>query len=101
MTWRGRLVLSVPFVIAATLNVLDIIARPLHWRAEHIDGYCFLFGTPWGWLLDNGWIGSVNSKWLDGAIAYSVILWIPALLYSGCLWLVIWSRSVVVRYLHR
>ena len=101
MTWRGRLALSIPFVVAATLNVLDIIARPLHWRAEHIDGYCFLFGTPWGWLLDNGWIGAVDSKWLDAVIAYLVILWIPALLYSGCLWLVFWASRAVVRRVQR
>jgi hypothetical protein len=31
MTWRGRIVLGIPFAIAATLNVLDISARPLHW----------------------------------------------------------------------
>jgi hypothetical protein len=100
MTWRGRLVLSLPFAVAATLNVLDVIARPLHWRGEHIDGYCFLFGTPWAWLLDNGWIGSVSSKWLEDVIAYSIILWIPALLYSDCLWLVIWASKAVVRHRH-
>ena len=97
MTWRGRLLLSLPFVVAATLNVLDIIARPLHWRGEHIDGYCFLFLTPWAWLLDNGWIGSVNSKWLDEVIAYLIILWIPALLYSVSLWIVIRASKALVR----
>jgi hypothetical protein len=101
MTWRGRLVLSLPFAVAATLNVLDIIARPLHWRGEHIDGYCFLFLTPWGWLLDNGWIGSVNSKWVGEVIAYLIILWIPALLYSVSLWMVIRASKAVVRRFHR
>jgi hypothetical protein len=98
MTWRGRLVLTFPFAVAATLNVLDIIARPLRWRSEHIDGYCFLFGTPWAWLLDNGWIGSASSKWLEGVIAYSIILWIPAFLYSACFWLVIRASKAVVSH---
>jgi len=101
MTWRSRIILGIPFVIAASLNVLDIIARPLHWRGEHIDGYCFLFLAPWSWLLDNGWIGPVNNKWLDQVIAFTIILWVPALLYSGCLWLLIWTSKTVVRRLHR
>lgn len=101
MTWRGRLALSFPIIVAATLNVMDIVARPLHWRGERIDGYCFLFGAPWDWLLDNGWIGSVNSKWLDEVIAYLFILWVPALLYSGCLFMVIWASRTVVRRVHR
>ena len=39
--------LALPFAAAAVLNVLVSIARPLHWRSEHIAGYCFLFATPW------------------------------------------------------
>jgi hypothetical protein len=45
MAWARRLVLALPFAIAALLNVLVKIARPLHWRSEHIAGYCFLFGN--------------------------------------------------------
>lgn len=99
MSWWSRLTLSLPLAIAATLNILGLIARPLHWRTEPIAGYCFLFATPWGWLLDNGWIGSVNSKWLDAVIAYAVILWIPAVLYSCCLWLLICAGRAVRRRL--
>ena len=100
MTWRGRMVLGIPFAIAATLNLLDIIARPLHWRGEHIDGYCFLFMTPWGWLLDHVAIEAHN-RWLNDIIAFTIILWIPALLYSACLWLLIWASKTVVRRLPR
>jgi hypothetical protein len=101
MTWRGRIVLGIPFAIAATLNLLAFTARPLHWNVERIGGYCFLFGMPWLWLLDNGWIGSVSSKWLETVIAYSIILWVPALLHSACLWLVIWASKAVRRRVRR
>jgi len=77
-----------PFAVAAMLNVLDAIARPMHWYAERFDGYCFLFGTPWAWLLDRGWFGATNNRFLDVILAALVILWIPALLYTACIWLV-------------
>ena len=82
-----RAALALPFVVAGLLNVLLIVARPLHWRSEHIAGYGFLFLAPWAWLLDRGWFDRVNSKWLETVIAYLFILWIPALLYSLCFWL--------------
>lgn len=91
MAWARRLVLALPFAIAAVLNVLVKIARPLHWRSEHIAGYCFLFATPWGWLLDRGWLGSFASRWL-----VLLLLWIPALLYSGCLWLLMRVSRVAI-----
>jgi hypothetical protein len=34
-----------------------------------------------------------------GVVAYSIILWVPALLYSGSLWLVIWASKAVVKHL--
>ena len=101
MTRSGRIALALPFFIAGILNVLVVIARPLHWRTEHVAGYFFLFGTPWAWLLDRGWFGSMNNKWLDAAIVYSVVLWVPALLYSGCLWLLMRARRVWVRHISR
>lgn len=78
-----------PFAGAALLNVLVCIARPPHWRTEHVAAYFFLFGAPWAWLLDRGWFGSLDSRWLQTLMGYLVILWIPALLYSGCLWLLL------------
>ena len=97
MAWTRRALLTVPLLIAALLNVLLIVARPLHWRSEHIAGYGFLFLTPWAWLLDRGWFDTVNSKWLENLIAYLLILWTPALLYSACFWLLFraaqfWAR---------
>ncbi len=89
MTWTRRLVLALPFAVAAVLNVLVYIARPLHWQTQHVAVYFFLFGAPWAWLLDRGWFGALDSKWLVALMGYLIILWIPALLYSGCLWLLL------------
>ena len=96
-----HLVLAIPFAVAAVLNVLLNIARPLHWRSEHVAGYCFLFATPWGWLLDRGWLGPFGSKWLDDLMAYLTLLWIPALLYSGCLGLLMRGSRVAIGRIRR
>src|SRR5215471_11267797 len=88
MIWVRRITLPFPFAVALLLNLLVSVARPLHWRSEHIAGYAFLFGTPWAWLLDRDWFGGVHSRWAESLITYAVLLWIPALLYSACLWLV-------------
>ncbi len=88
MKWTARIALAFPFAVASVLSVLISIARPFHWRSEHLAGYCFLFASPWAWLLDNGWFGSsFHSKWLGVLVTYMILLWIPALLYSGCFWL--------------
>jgi len=103
MAWASRLVLAFPFAVAVVLNVLCNIARPLHWRSEHVAGYAFLFATPWGWLLDRGWFGPFDSRWLDALMAYLILLWIPALLYSACLWLLLrilrfWAKRIRGKY---
>src|SRR5712692_4990081 len=55
---------------------------------EHVAGYGFLFATPWAWLLDHPrWLGNVHNRSLMALIGYVLFLWIPASLYSGCLWL--------------
>jgi len=84
-----RRLLAVPFIIAAALTLLVVSADRLHLRREHIAGCAFLFGTPWAWLLDRGWFGSIQSRWAESLISYAVILWIPAVLYSACLWLLL------------
>lgn len=87
MSWPKRLLLVSPFAVAAVLTALMIVANRLHLRNEQIAGLAFLFGTPWAWLLDHGWFGNVQSRWAESLISYAVMLWIPALLYSACLWL--------------
>jgi hypothetical protein len=66
-----------------------VAATLMHTNREHIAGYGFLFAIPWAWLLDRGWFGNVHSRWLEELVGYVIILWIPALLYSGCLWLLL------------
>jgi hypothetical protein len=75
-------------MVAAVLSILVSVADRFHLRLERMAGYSFLFGTPWAWLLDRGWFGGGHAGWLDALIAQCVILWIPAILYSACLWLV-------------
>jgi hypothetical protein len=76
-------------VIALLLNVLMIAAGRFHFHREHIAGYGFLFFTPWAWLLDRGWFGNFHNRWFEVLVGYAFILWIPAALYSGCLWLLL------------
>jgi len=87
MAWFRRILLTVPFAIAAVLNVLILNADRFHFHREHIAGYVFLFGTPWAWLLDRGWGPDYHHHRMQLLFGYAILLWIPALLYSGCLWL--------------
>jgi hypothetical protein len=90
MTWVRRTLLALPVSVAALLTLLASLCRPLHLECQRIGGYCFLFGTPWSWLLDRGWFDNTHSRWVEVLIGGAVILWIPALLYSGCLWLLLY-----------
>ena len=69
------------------LNVLALIARPLHWRLEQLERYQLLFFVPWAWLLDQGWIPEFQNRWLGVVEDFLIVLWIPAALYSVSLWL--------------
>jgi hypothetical protein len=94
MIWLKRIVIASPFAIAAVLTVLVSVADRLRWHREHIDGYGFLFATPWAWLLDHDWFGSIHTRSLETLISHAIILWVPALLYSGCLWLLLRALAV-------
>jgi len=90
-TFARRLFLSVPFGIAAVLNVFMIVAPLL--RIQRLEAYVFLFFAPWAWLLDQGWLPEIGSRWFEVVAVYIVLLWIPAALYSGILWLVLRAFS--------
>jgi hypothetical protein len=94
-----RLVLTAPFAVAAVLTALGITADRLHLHREHIAGYCFLFFAPWAWLLDRGWFFPESySRFVSAMVDYSVLLWIPAVLYSICFWLLFRAfQSVALR----
>jgi len=89
MGWTKRILLALPFAIASVLNGLMVAADRLHLHREHIAGYGFLFATPWAWLLDSGWFPNIHNRLLMRLVGYAVILWIPAALYSACLWLLL------------
>ena len=91
MTWCKRILLALPFAVAAVLTVLVDGADRFHLHSERVAGYAFLFGTPWGWLLDNGWFPIPRNHFLGKVVTCALVLWIPALLYSGCLWCVLRS----------
>jgi hypothetical protein len=97
LIWAKRILLLVPLLIAATLNLFVAIARPLNWRSERIAGYGFLFASPWAWLVDHDWFGPLSNRRLEPLIGYLLMLWIPALLYSGCLWLLLLALQLSPR----
>jgi len=81
-----RTLIAIPFAIAFVLNMLAVIARPLGWRSRHIEGYTFLFATPWAWLLDRDWL-VVHNKIAEEILTFAILLWVPAVLCSLCFWL--------------
>jgi hypothetical protein len=55
---------------------------------EHVAGLGFLFAAPWRRLLGHEWyFGNHPAQWIDRVVTYTVVLWIPALLYALSLWL--------------
>jgi hypothetical protein len=88
MTWAKRIFLTIPFAVASVLTILVALSDRLHLRLQRIAGYGFLFATPWGWLLDRLWTPTFHNRWMERMMGYVVILWIPALLYSLSLWIV-------------
>jgi len=71
MVWMRRMFIAFPFIIAATLTVLmNTVSRG---HAQRVTGYGFLFGAPWAWLLDRGWLENVHSRRAEALIAYALI----------------------------
>jgi hypothetical protein len=97
MIWARRMLLATPIAAATVLTVLIGFADRLQLRSQRIAGYGFAFATPWAWLLDHDWFGNAHSRWVESLITYAVLLWIPAVLYSTCLWLVIRLLGLRVR----
>jgi hypothetical protein len=96
-SWKKRLLIAVPLVIAALLNALMLGVEHLHLRLDYIARYGFVFFGPWVWPAAN--VADIadhlngQNPWLGGFLWYVAILWIPAVLYSVCVWLLL----VVVR----
>jgi hypothetical protein len=96
MTWARRLFLALPFAFALTLTILVALDSRIGLSHQHIVGYGFLFSTPWSWLLDRlSW--NFNNRVADTLLGYALFLWIPALLYSACLWLLFLAFAICRR----
>jgi hypothetical protein len=77
-----RLLIALPFAFAGVFNLLSLVAYRLHWNPQDIAGYGFLFVAPWGWLVDVLFV-NIHNRWLATLHGYTVMLWVPALLYSS------------------
>jgi len=74
----------------------------LHLRLDFIARYGFAFTGPWAWFVNLADITNrlnVQNRWLGGFIWYFALLWIPALLYSVCVWLFLVVLRIAVRRL--
>jgi hypothetical protein len=87
MSWTKRSVVALPLAIAASLNLLMVAVGTFHLRREHLAGYGFLFASPCAWLIDHLWSENGLHRLLGPLAGYVIILWIPAVLYAACLWL--------------
>ena len=101
-SWANRLLVAVPFAIAALLNALMVGVEHLHLRLDYIARYGFIFSGPWAWLVNFADITNrlnVQNRWLGGFITYVALLWIPAVLYSVCVWLLLVVLRIAARRL--
>jgi hypothetical protein len=92
--------IAAPFAIAALLNALMLGVDHLHLRLNYIARYGFVFSGPWAWLVNVADVTNrlnVQNRWLGGFIFYFVLLWIPAVLYSVCLWLLLVVLRIAAR----
>jgi hypothetical protein len=94
------LLIAAPLGVAGLLNVLMVGDEYLHLRLGYIARYGFVFAGPWGRFVDIANITnrvSVQNEWLRGFISYAALLWIPAVLYSVCVWLLLAVLTIAAR----
>ena len=84
-----RLALALPFAIALVLNLASLLADRFQWNPQEVARLGVLFAIPWGWLLDALPLPATSNHGLALVIGYGIILWIPAALYAGSLWLLL------------
>ncbi len=101
-SWTNRLLVAVPFAVAALLNAVMVGVEHFHLRLNSIARYGFVFSGPWAWIVNVADITNrlnVHNRWLGGFIAYVALLWIPAVLYSASVWLLLVVLGVAARRL--
>jgi hypothetical protein len=94
-----RLAFALPFATALVLNLASLMAHRFQWNPQEVSRFGFLFAVPWGWLLGELPLPPPgNHTLISEAITYGIILWIPAALYAGSLWLLLAAvKSIAVR----
>jgi hypothetical protein len=89
--WINRLLIAIPFAIAALLNLLMVGVEHLHLRLAYIARFgLFRFSAPWSWLVNLIDIPdhlNVQNPWIRGFLWYVVLLWIPAILDAVTIWI--------------
>jgi len=101
-SWTNRLLIGVPLAIAGLLNAVMLGVGHLHLRLGYIARYGFAFSGPWVRLVNAADITNhlnVQNRWLGGFITYVALLWIPAVLYSVCVWLLLMVLGIAARRL--
>ncbi len=81
--WK-RVLLLLPFAVAARLTILVSLADTLHLRGQRIAGYGFAFGAPWGWMFER--LPTLQSRFWQSIELYAVVLWFPAVMYCALFW---------------
>jgi hypothetical protein len=96
--WISRLLVAVPFAIAALLNALWSGSFPIHLNS--IARYGFLYSWPWNWLpnvSDHIYRLNVHNQSLESLGFYIALFWIPAFLYSLSIWLLLVVSRIAAR----
>jgi hypothetical protein len=87
-SWTSRCLIAVPFAIAALLNAVMVGVEHHHLALGYIARYGLVFSGPWvGFVNAFNITNHLNSQseWLKGFLFYVALLWIPAMLYSACI----------------
>jgi len=98
--WISRLLVAIPFAIAALFNALWSGSFPIH--LNYIARYGFLYSWPWNWLPNVGDIinrSNVHNQLLESLGWYAALFWIPAFLYSVSIWLMLVVFRIAARRL--
>ena len=96
-SWANRLLVAIPFGIAALLNAVMVGVEHLHLRLDYIARYGFVFSGPWVWLESIDTTNHVKNGWLREFLDYVILLWIPAALYAICVWLLLVILRIATR----
>ena len=68
-SWANRLLVAIPFAIAALLNAVMVGVEHLHLRLDYIARYGFVFSGSWLWLEGVSVTNHVKNGWLRGFLA--------------------------------